>query len=154
MAERLLNNYAAALANPSSACVPITLPSLKQELAECAQRWSLPHGAFLIASCSGEVSGCIALQLRLDYSTSAVEMKRLWVETAARGQGLGKLLLEAAVAWCRRHGVDTLLLDTVPDAMPEAVSLYRSAGFVDTERHNSNDVPGLLFMKKELSRPS
>lgn len=149
-AERLLRSYAAYLANLSSACGPILLPSLEQELAEAPQRWSMPNGALLLACCSEGVSGCVALQLRPDFSAAACEIKRFWVEPAARRQGLGKLLLEAAVAWCRRQRVDTLLLDTVPDAMPEAVCLYRSAGFQESERHNSNSQPGLLFMKKSL----
>ncbi len=74
-------------------------------------------------------------------------MKRLWVEPAHRGLRLGRQLAQAAIAWSRDHGSAVLLLDTVPAAMPEAGALYRSLGFVETERHNSNPVPGLQFLK-------
>jgi carbonic anhydrase len=77
-------------------------------------------------------------------------MKRLWTEPAARGTGTGRALIEEAMAWSRQQGAITLLLDTVASAMPEAVRLYRRMGFEETERHNANLIPGLLFMKREL----
>ncbi len=81
-------------------------------------------------------------------------MKRLWVEESAQGHGLGRGLVAAATEWCLSQGIGTLLLDTVPAAMPTAVALYRSMGFTETERHNENDVPGLLFMQKVVAMQS
>jgi len=77
-------------------------------------------------------------------------MKRLWIEPSTRGTGLGRSLIQAAMEWSRAQCAKELLLDTVADAMPEAVLLYRRMGFVETERHNANPIPGLLFMKMDL----
>jgi len=80
----------------------------------------------------------------------ACEMKRLWVGDAHRGLRLGRLLVEEAIAWARRHGFESMYLDTVPAAMPEANRLYTSLGFVPVERYNDNPVADLAYFSKDL----
>ena len=93
--------------------------------------------------------GCVAVHL-LPKRPGACELKRMWVEPAGRGMGLGRRLLDAAVAWAREHGAGEMLLDTAPGAMPEAGRLYASAGFSPYVRYNSNPVPGIVFLRLPL----
>ena len=146
IARTLLRNYAAHLAGgPASICIA----DYDRELDTMATVWSLPHGVLLLAFLGERPAGCVAIKVRHDRE-GACEMKRLWVEPGARGHSLGRHLAEAAIGWARDFGADTLLLDTVPAAMPQAAALYIALGFTETERHNSNPVAGLQFMQLRL----
>lgn len=54
-------------------------------------------------------------------------MSDLYVEPSQRGRGVGRALLEACRAACRKRGVPTLVWDTAPDNA-RAQSLYESTG--------------------------
>jgi len=52
----------------------------------------------------------------------------MWISPAARGRGLGPILLDACVDWCARHGYPRLRLGVVEDN-EAAVRLYSRYGF-------------------------
>ena len=83
------------------------------------------RGAFLVAYVKGEPVGCGAIR-RLD--ADAAEIKRMYVEPSARGQGMGRVLLGALVAQGRGLGVKRLVLET-GERQSEALALYSGAGF-------------------------
>lgn len=56
------------------------------------------------------------------------EIKRLYLRTEARGQGLGKRLVRQSVEVARQIGARNLYLDSIP-SLKEAISLYESEGF-------------------------
>lgn len=145
----LLQNYAKYLASGHGGAARICLEGYSLELAGLVQRWSTPNGVLLLAFVDSRPAGCVAIKVRHDRPGSC-EMKRLWVEGHARGHGLGRSLAHAAIDWARRQGSSALLLDTVPEAMPQAVALYLSLGFRVTNRHNNNPVPDLQFMQLDL----
>ncbi len=58
------------------------------------------------------------------------ELKRLWVDPAARGGGIGTALLAAAAERARAAGAASLRL-SVWDWRDDARGLYRAHGFVD-----------------------
>lgn len=149
IARGLLRNYAAHLADRPGGAANICIQNYDQELAAVAHLWSPPRGALLLAFVGEHPAGCVAIKVREDRAATC-EMKRLWVEPHARGHNLGRRLAEAAIVWSRAYGADTLLLDTVPAAMPQAAALYLALGFEVTKRHNDNPVPGLQFMQLRL----
>ena len=146
-ATTLLRGYAAWLADRDK---PILIPGLDAELLSLHYLFSEPRGVLLLASQDAGPAGCVAVRVRRDWPGSC-ELKRLWVEPHAQGQGLGRCLAEAAIRWARQRQADTVLLDTVAAAMPRAASLYRSLGFQVTQRHNANPVAGVEFMKLYLN---
>ncbi|SEC16657.1 GNAT family N-acetyltransferase [Terriglobus roseus] len=149
VARALLRDYAAFLIGNPAGAVNICLVDYDKELELLAQRYVEPHAALLLAFVGADPAGCVAIKQRADRP-GATELKRLWTEPIARGKGLGRALATAAIAWSFQHGADTVLLDTVPKAMPDAVRLYRSLGFVETSRHNDNPVEDLLFMSLHI----
>ena len=149
VARLLLRHYAEFLIHNPAGAVDICLTDYEEELAALPERYAESEAVLLLGFLGSDAVGCVAVKQRRDRPGDC-EMKRLWTEPAARGTGMGRELIEAAIAWSRRQGATTLLLDTVAAAMLDAVRLYRRMGFVETERHNANPVSGLLFMRLDL----
>lgn len=58
------------------------------------------------------------------------ELRKMYLYKAHRGKGLGKFLLEDAFSKARQLGFKKMILETA-SVLKEAISLYRSYGFVE-----------------------
>ncbi|MET7330619.1 GNAT family N-acetyltransferase [Nonomuraea sp. NPDC005650] len=85
-----------------------------------------PAGLLLVAELHAEPVGCVAVKLH--RAAGSAEIKRMWVDPAVRGLGLGRRLLAEAEGQAVAHGVRTLRLET-NRALAEAVALYRASGY-------------------------
>jgi GNAT superfamily N-acetyltransferase len=85
-----------------------------------------PAGVFLVVR--DDAGRAVACGGATRFDDARAELKRMYVVPEARGQGLGRRLLEELEAEARRLGYRGLVLET-GDRQPEAVGLYRSAGF-------------------------
>ena len=83
------------------------------------------------------------------FADEVGEIKRLYVAPAARGRGLGRVLVERIIAEARELGYRSLLLDTLP-FMKEAQSLYLSMGFKPTTAYRFNPIAGSAFLRLDL----
>lgn len=94
----------------------------------------------------GTLAGCCSFVGRAAYA----ELKRMVVVPALRGQGVGAALLAAIVTRARAAGFASLKLETGV-AQPEALGLYRHAGFSEIAPFGDypND-PLSIFMEKRL----
>lgn len=102
-----------------------------------------PRGAFLLAVADGLPVGCVGLK---GSGGSVAEIKRLWVDPAARGLGLATRLMQSVEGIARNLGIQRLRLDT-NSALPEALTLYRKAGWVEIDRFNDDPYPDHFFEK-------
>src|SRR5687767_1333804 len=94
-----------------------------------------------------KAAGCVGVRF-LDRETA--EMKRLYVRSAHRGKGLGRLLAEAAIGVAREAGCKRIVLDTLPK-MREAQALYGLLGFRRTQPYLRQPTPGALCFELSLS---
>ena len=70
----------------------------------------------------------------------------MWVAESARGLGLGRRLLGELERHAAANGVRTLRLETNKN-LTAAISLYRSAGFVEVDAFNDEPYAHHWFEK-------
>jgi DNA-binding MarR family transcriptional regulator/GNAT superfamily N-acetyltransferase len=114
-----------------------SLPATDADLAE-------PSGLLLLARLHGEPVGCGALKF---HGTEPAELKRMWVANRARGLGLGRRLLAELENQARRHGVTVVRLET-NQALTEAITLYRSAGYAEVSAFSDEQYAHHWFEKQ------
>ncbi|MFE5853343.1 GNAT family N-acetyltransferase [Streptomyces sp. NPDC056500] len=67
------------------------------------------------------------------YEDGDAELKRMYVVAEARGRGLARIMLAALEADARTAGRTRMVLET-GDKQPEAIALYTSSGYGDSEK--------------------
>jgi ribosomal protein S18 acetylase RimI-like enzyme len=102
-----------------------------------------PAGVFLLAQISREPVGCGALR---SCSPGIGEIKRMWVSPQARGQGVGRRLLEALEQAARARNLLAVRLDT-HSSLAQALALYRTSGYREVPRFNDNPYAHHWFEK-------
>ncbi|HRK39695.1 MAG TPA: GNAT family N-acetyltransferase [Burkholderiaceae bacterium] len=143
-AAHLVGEYARSLA--TRYCVP----DLADELAQLPQRYGPPHGNLVLAFVNGKAAGCCALRPLPDTDhTNACEMKRLYVQPAARQLGLGHALVASITECARLAGYSCMLLDTLSE-MEAARALYEEMGFVEIPPYTQSPIPGAHHLKLML----
>jgi putative acetyltransferase len=106
-----------------------------------------PMVRFLVARRDGRAIGCGALVLASD---GTAEIRRMIVDGAARGQGVGRAILEALEAIARQEGVRTIRLETGP-LNSDALNLYRRYGYRQRGPFGSYvESPHSVFMEKAI----
>lgn len=112
----------------------------EQAVAITEQRWRSRLGAEESATFVAVVDGKdVGLAVGSSYDSEA-GLYSMWVAPEARGQGVGDSLVEAVIAWARRHGHTKLLLD-VGDENEAAIALYERHGFEPTGHTGTLDPP-------------
>ena len=106
-----------------------------------------PRGVFLVALSDGVPIGCAGLKGHLDAAAPWGEVKRVWVDPAARGLRLAARMMAEIEAQARTLGFATLRLDT-NSALPEALTLYRGLGWREIDRFNDDPYPDTFFEKR------
>jgi len=103
-----------------------------------------PAGLFFVARLRTDPVGCAGLKL---HGAEPAEVKRMWVVESARGLGLGRRLLAEVERHATANGVRTLRLETNRN-LTAAISLYRSAGFVEVDAFNDEQYAHHWFEKR------
>ena len=74
----------------------------------------------IVAYDGDEPVGCGAVK---EYSADTMEVKRMYVPPARRGQGIASIILTELENWCREMNYTRCLLET-GKKQPEAIALY------------------------------
>lgn len=101
------------------------------------------EGRFLLATSAGEPVAYGGVRALPDGSA---EVKRMWVDDAWRGAGLGARMLRELEALAARLGHDRVVLDT-NGTLVEAIALYERAGYSPVPRYNDNPYAQAWFAK-------
>ncbi len=96
-----------------------------------------PHGHLLVAVSDGVVVGVGCLRR---IGPAIAEVKRMYVQPAHRGGGLGRALLDGLLSAADADGCGVVRLDSA-DFMTAAHQLYRSRGFDDIAPYPESEIP-------------
>ena len=93
-------------------------------------------GTFLVLETEdGSIIGAYGLY---PMDGQACELRKMYLDRAHRGKGLGKFLLEDALSKAKRLGFEKMILETA-SVLKEAIALYKSYGFKEyNPQHMSN----------------
>ncbi len=109
----------------------------------------LAGGEITVLLAGGGPDGLAVLRFRTAIWTGEPEahLQELYVVPELRGRGIGRALLEAAMAAAREAGATGVDLNT-GETDTAARALYSSAGF--TNREGGPEGPSMLFYEREL----
>ncbi|MCE9570012.1 MAG: carbonate dehydratase [Rhodocyclales bacterium] len=138
--RQFFRNYAGWLG------VDLSYQNFDEEMANLPGRYAGPDGRLFYATVGGKGAGCVGIR---QLAEGVCELKRLYVEPAFRGLGVGRDLALAAIRAARHIGYRKILLDTLP-AMRIAVKLYRELGFSEAPAYYQTPVEGTQFLALDL----
>lgn len=143
-AQTIFSDYARSLQ------IDLEFQGFSHEWAHLAEEYAAPRSVLLLAWVNGVLAGCCALR-PLDASdhSNAAEMKRLFVQPAFRGTGLGRQLAEAILDFAKSADYRCVLLDTLDD-METARALYMDLGFSEIPPYYFNPHAGAHYLKVDL----
>jgi GNAT superfamily N-acetyltransferase len=102
-----------------------------------------PVGEFFVAYLHGDAVGCGAVKHHAD---APAEIKRMWLAPSVRGLGLGRRLLDRLEGCARASGARVAHIETSA-VLAEALSLYRSAGWIEVAAFNDEPFADHWFEK-------
>lgn len=100
-----------------------------------------PESSFFILEQDGEPIGMGGVRRVRD---GVCEMKRVYLRDVAKGQGLGRRLVERLIEDGRAFGYRTMFLDTSP-TLETAIGLYERLGFKRISAYPEVEVPEIMF---------
>jgi GNAT superfamily N-acetyltransferase len=96
-----------------------------------------PRGSFFVGYLDGRPAASGAWRRRDDVealgSTTTAEIKRMYVDPAARGRGLARAMLAHLERTASEAGATVSILET-GTLQPEAIALYESSGYVEVPK--------------------
>lgn len=104
-----------------------------------------PHIMFFI-EVDGKPRGSVYGLVDTNHEASG-RVGGLWVDSAYRGRGLGRALLDAVIQWARSKNFSTIRL-WVPMEVSEAKALYLKAGFEFTDKVKRVECANLLQIQE------
>lgn len=117
------------------------------ELDGLAGMYGPPRGVLLLAEAGNTFVGCVGLR---DLGDGIAEMKRMYLQPAFQGRGIGKGLTVALIEAATCLGYAAIRLDTVT-RLERAVTLYRQMGFREIPAYRYNPDPTVLYLEKRLT---
>ena len=120
--------------------------------------YAQPSGALLLACVDGEPAGVLGLQpVPSGVRTEDIgaerfgELKRLFVRSRYRRQGIGHALMKCSEVAARERGYETLVLTTSAEMMPLAQRLYDDLGYCPIEPYRTDmNWPGVRWLGLNL----
>lgn len=130
----------------ASVSVSLAFQDYESEFAALPGKYAQPAGRLLLAWRADEVVACVGLR---QVDESSCEMKRVYVRPAARGENLGRRLVERILQEARSAGYARMCLDVLPE-FAAAQKIYAEFGFSEAPAVTFNPVPGTRFLALDL----
>ncbi|HEX8516349.1 MAG TPA: GNAT family N-acetyltransferase [Bacteroidia bacterium] len=104
-----------------------------------------------VAEINGQVTGCCGVYPTRGLQPDTAELVKYYLPASARGQGIGKMLMERSVLSAIEFGYKKLYLESLPQ-FSKAVNLYKKQGFRELKQPmgKSGHTSCNIWMLKEL----
>lgn len=109
------------------------------------------RSAYFIVEVDGIVCGGCGIFPTNGLPEDTCELVKMYLSSAARGKGLGKLLLQKCMDHAKENGFDKMYIETMPE-LTNAIAMYKKYGFtfIPGALGNSGHTGCDLFMMKSL----
>jgi GNAT superfamily N-acetyltransferase len=81
----------------------------------------------LIQNETNEIVGTFGITF---FETGVCQLRKMYLTKRMRGKGLGKLMMETAIATAKKKNYKKIILETV-SPLKEAIALYKKFGFTE-----------------------
>jgi putative acetyltransferase len=110
--------------------------STDADLKDIESSYFKQGGTFLVLEDNdGSIIGAYGLY---PMEKHTCELRKMYLQKAYRGKGLGKFLLEDALSRACQLGFKTVILETA-SVLKEAIALYKSYGFVEYQPNHMSE---------------
>jgi putative acetyltransferase len=139
-----------ALCTEYQASLPYSLDfqGFDEEMAALPGKYAPPRGRMYVALAADDHRpvGCAAIR---EIEPNVAELKRMYVIPDYRGRGVARAIASQLIKDARAIGHHQMKLDTSGD-MYSAQALYRSLGFLPTDRYNDDPMEDTLYFALKL----
>lgn len=110
-----------------------------------------PGSIYYVATLNGQLMGGAGIFPSDGLPEGTCELVKMYLLPEARGLGLGKLLIDKALAYAREAGYRQVYLETMPE-LRKAVTVYEKFGFqyLDAPLGNTGHFGCAIWMLKKL----
>lgn len=126
----------------SAVGIPYSPKDRHADIAD-VELYYMQNGCFWCLFDNDILIGTVAIRI-IDIENKVVELKRMFVLPEYQGKGYGKLLLKYVIDYAKEQQYKKIYLDTRKQ-FSVAQHLYRSNGFLETDKYNDNENAELYF---------
>ena len=110
-----------------------------------------PQSFYYVAEIDGNVVGGVGIFPTAGLPEFTCELVKMYLLPSARGKGLGKLLIEKALAFAKEAGLRQVYIETMPE-LRQAMKVYEKFGFgyLDKQLGSSGHFGCEIWMLKSL----
>lgn len=124
----------------------LSFQNFDKEMETLQEMYGPLNGGLFLAISNGKPVGVAGVRR---FADKACEVKRMFVQPASRGLGIGKLLLTVCIEKAKSLRYELIKLDTA-DFMKPAIKLYTDHGFVEIPAYRHNPHEAARYFELEL----
>lgn len=111
-----------------------------------------PGSIYYVAEVAGELIGGAGIFPSPGLPDGTCELVKMYLSPAARGKGIGKMLIDKALQFAGEAGYRNVYIETMPE-LRKAMSVYEKVGFkyLDGPMGNTGHFGCDVWMLKELT---
>ena len=111
-----------------------------------------PGSIYYVAEVNGELIGGAGIFPSPGLPDGTCELVKMYLSPAARGKGIGKMLIDKALEFAGEAGYRNVYIETMPE-LRKAMSVYEKFGFkyLDGPMGNTGHFGCEIWMLKELT---
>jgi len=126
--------------------IDLSFQSFEKELAALKQMYNAADGGIILCKEDNDYIACVAIRRQQE---NIAELKRMYVQPLHQHKGIGKALLEHALALAKTCGYTLIRLDTL-NTMAPAMNLYKRNGFYEIPPYYFNPQQTAVYFERKV----